>query len=144
MIHRDDRPAADPGVVTPVELMYVLVGCVVALLFLGYLGRLHAAGIQVTNTSQAAARAASIAADPVEARAVAQQIVAESTLATRCASAPVTSLAWQPSPTGEWRGGAVTVTVSCTVRNQALSGVWSPGSRTLSAADTQPIDRYRR
>lgn len=138
------RSMRDRGMVTSVELMYVLAACVMALLFLGYLGRLHAAGIQVTNTSQAAARAASIAAGPSEAAAVAQQVTASSSLRSRCATPPVASMTWRPSVTGEWRGGSVTVRVTCTVRNQTLSGVWSPGARTLVASDTQPIDRYRR
>ncbi len=134
----------ESGVVTPVDMMFLLVFCLVAVVFLGYLGRMHAAGIQVTNTAQAAARAASIAASPTEADAVARQVVSASALSSRCAGAPSTSLNWQPSTVGTWRGGAVTVTVSCTVRNQSLSGVWSPGTRTITVSDTQPIDRYRR
>lgn len=134
----------EDGVVASVEMMYLLVFCLAALLFLGFLGRLHATGIQVTNTSQAAARAASIAATPSEARAAAQEVVASSALAARCAPSPSATMAWQPSASGTWRGGSVTVRVSCTVRNQSLSGVWSPGSRTITMTDTQPIDRYRR
>ena len=52
--------------------MYVLqrVTGLVALLFLGYVGRLHAAGVEVANTSQAAARASpSQIAAPMWARA---------------------------------------------------------------------------
>ena len=44
---------------TPVEMMYLLVFCMMAVLFLGFVGRLHAAGLQVTNAAQSAARAAS-------------------------------------------------------------------------------------
>ena len=49
----------DAGVVTPIEMMFVLVFVLLAVGFLGFLGRLHAAGVQVSNTSQSAARAAS-------------------------------------------------------------------------------------
>jgi Flp pilus assembly protein TadG len=131
-------------VITPVDMMFLLVFCVAAIVFIGYLGRLHAAGIQVTNTAQAAARAASIASSPEQARSAAEQVVMSSALARRCTPAPSTALVWQPSAIGTWRGGAVTVTVSCTVANQELSGLWSPGSRTISVADSQPVDRYRR
>jgi len=34
--------------------------------------------------------------------------------------------------------------VSCTVHNRSLTGVWAPGSRTVTMSDTQPIDRYQR
>jgi Flp pilus assembly protein TadG len=136
--------ARDRGVVTPVEMMFVLVFVVLSVAFLGFLGRLHAAGVQVANTSQSAARAASLAGDALDARSVAQEVVSGSTLSTRCRTAPVAELSWQPSATGDWQGGQVTVTVSCVVANVDLSGIWSPGSRTLRASDTQPIDRYQR
>lgn len=134
----------DAGVVTPVEMMYLLVFALVAVAFIGFLGRLHAAGVQVTNVSQAAARAASLTADSDEGRAAAQAAVDESTLVSRCATPPLASLDWQPSTTGSWQGGSVTVTVTCTVSNSELSGLWAPGERTIAVSDTQPIDRYKR
>jgi Flp pilus assembly protein TadG len=134
----------DAGVVTPIEMMFVLVFVLLAVGFLGFLGRLHAAGVQVSNTSQSAARAASMAADADEGRRAAEQAVLGSSLATRCEPAPVAEVTWQPSATGSWQGGSVTVVVSCTVANDDLVGVWTPGARTLRASDTQPIDRYQR
>ncbi|MGB8860686.1 MAG: hypothetical protein WCC60_15615 [Ilumatobacteraceae bacterium] len=134
----------DDGIATPVEMMYLLVFCLVAVLFLGFVGRLHAAGVQVTNTAQSAARAASQAPDAVAAQAAAQQAVASSALAARCEGGAGVSVSWNPSPTGAWQGGSVTVQVSCTVRNQSLVGVWAPGSRTVVVNDTQPVDRYQR
>ena len=134
----------DRGVVTPVEMMFVLVFVLASVGLLGFLGRLHAAGVQVTNTSQAAARAASQASDPTEGLALAQQVVGASTLTGRCRSTPQADLAWQPSTTGSWQGGSVTVTITCAVDNDDLSGIWTPGARTLRASDTQPIDRYQR
>ncbi|MBI5089710.1 MAG: hypothetical protein HZB15_12880 [Actinobacteria bacterium] len=116
----------------------------VAVAFLGFLGRLHAAGVQVANTSQSAARAASLTASSSDALVAARDAVESSTLMPRCSGTPVTEMDWQPSSTGSWQGGSVTVTVRCTVDNQSLSGVWTPGSRTISASDTQPIDRYKR
>jgi Flp pilus assembly protein TadG len=134
----------EDGFATSVELMYLLVLCVVAVLFLGYLGRLHAAGVQVTNTAQSAARAASLATGPTSARSAAADAVSQSTLASRCRLPVRTRLTWTPSAIGTWQGGAVTVEVACTVRNQSLTGVWSPGVRTVVMSDTQPIDRYHR
>lgn len=132
----------DRGVVTPVEMMYLLVFCLVAVFFLGFLGRLHAAAVEVTNTAQAAARAASLEPSPAAAEAAVRDTVDASSLSARCA--PVTTLRWSPSATGSWRGGSVTVEISCTVHNSELTGVWSPGSRTVVMRDTQPVDRYHR
>ncbi|MFM7685253.1 MAG: hypothetical protein ACKPDI_04920, partial [Actinomycetota bacterium] len=55
---------ADDGVATPVEMLGLLVFCLLAVAFLGYLGRLHATGVMVTTAAQSAARAASIEATP--------------------------------------------------------------------------------
>lgn len=134
----------DRGVVTPVEMMFVLFFVLLSVAFLGFLGRLHAAGVQVTNTSQSAARAASLASDAAEGRHVAEETVLASTLTSRCRTTPVAELTWQPSSTGSWQGGSVTVTVTCIVDNGGLSGLWTPGVRTLRSSDTQPIDRYQR
>ena len=134
----------EAGVATPEEMMFLLLFCVLAVLFLGFLGRLHATGVQVTNAAQAAARAASQAPTPTAAKAAAADSVQRSSLHTRCTGGVRVSTVWSPSAAGAWQGGTVTVAVSCTVRNQSLSGVWSPGSRVVAMRDTQPVDRYRR
>ncbi len=134
----------DDGIATPVEMMYLLIFCIVAVLFLGFVGRLHAAGIQVTNAAQSAARAASQAASPADAERAARTSVANSPLASRCEGGAGVAMRWTPSPTGAWQGGSVTVTVTCRVTNRSLTGVWAPGVRTVVMADTQPVDRYHR
>ncbi len=139
-----DLAGSDRGIATPVEMMYLLVFCIVSVVFLGFLGRLHAAGVQVTNTAQSAARAASMAPDPAAATRAADEAVAMSPLVRRCESGLHANTTWAPSPSGTWQGGAVTVEVVCTVRNQTLTGVWSPGVRTVTMRDTQPVDRYQR
>lgn len=143
-MYRVARRDADCGVATPVEMMYLLIFCLVAVVFLGFVGRLHAAGVEVTNAAQNAARAASLAADPMTAESAAREAIAESGLRNRCFGGPTLRLSWDASPSGSWQGGSVTIQVSCTVRNQALTGVWSPGSRTVVVSDTQPVDRYQR
>ena len=132
----------DLGVATPVEMMFLLVFCLVAVLFLGYVGRLHAAGVQVTNAAQSAARAASMAAGPDAAEQAAADAVAP--LSTRCDGGARVTISWAPSALGTWQGGSVTAEVRCTVPNQSLTGVWSPGTRTVVMRDTQPVDRYQR
>lgn len=134
----------ESGVASPVEMMAMLVCCMLAVLFLGFVGRLHAAGVEVTNAAQSAARAASLAADPASARAAVTDSVRSSPLASRCVRGARTSMSWRASRVGTWQGGTVTVTVSCTVTNTSLSGVWSPGSRVVRMHDTQVVDRYRR
>jgi len=134
----------EDGVATPVEMMYLLVFCLVAVLFIGFLGRLQAAGVEVTNTAQAAARAASQAPSSAVALRSAEGVVGASTLGQRCVGGARIELSWAPSSSGAWQGGAVTVRVSCTVENESLVGVWAPGSRTVTVDDTQPIDRYHR
>lgn len=134
----------DTGVATPVEMMYLIVFCLVMVVFLGFVGRLHAAGVQVANAAQSAARSASMAPNADAAQMAALDAVKVYGLQSRCTGGPTVVMSWEPSPSGSWQGGSVTVHVSCTVRNQTLTGVWSPGSRTVVMTDTQPIDRYQR
>jgi len=134
----------DAGVVTPVEMMYLLVFVVVATACITFLGRLHAASVEVNGVAQAAARAASMESTSQAGAAAARRTVAASTLPTRCASEPTAEIAWTPSPTGTWHGGAVRVQVRCTVTNTSLAGGLLPGARTISGTDSQPIDRYQR
>ena len=134
----------EAGIATPVEMMYLLVFCIVAVLFLGFVGRLHAAGVQVTNTAQSAARAASQAPTRRPPKPPLRRWSALCRLRTRCEGGADVNVTWVLSPAGAWQGGSVTVQVSCTVRNQSLTGVWAPGTRTVTMGDTQPVDRYQR
>lgn len=132
------------GLASPVEMMFMLVFCVLAVLFLGFVGRLHAAGVQVANVAQSAARSASLAPTPAAARTAATDVVRSSPLGPRCIGGARMSMSWRASAVGTWQGGAVRVSVSCTVSNQSLAGVWAPGTRSVAMADTQVVDRYRR
>ncbi len=77
-------PPRDAGFVAAVEVVYLGIAALVMVVFIGYLGRLSAAGVQVTNSAQDAARAASIADDPDEASTAAARAVERSGLPTRC------------------------------------------------------------
>jgi len=134
----------DDGIATPVEMMYLLIFCIAAVLFIGFLGRLHTAGVQVTNAAQTAARAASLAASPSEGVVAAREAVDTAVLRHRCRDGAEVQMWWTESAAGTWQGGAVTVEVTCVVSYSALSGVWAPGWRSVVVSDTQPIDRYRR
>lgn len=134
----------DDGIATPVEMMYLLVFCLMAVLFIGYVGRLHAAGVEVTNAAQSAARAASLAPSSAAAHEAAVT-TAQAALAHRhCRGGAQVAVVARHAADGTWQGGSVTVTVSCTVPAQSLAGVWAPGVRTVTMSDTQPVDRYRR
>lgn len=134
----------DAGVIAPVETMYLLVFVIVMTALIAYLGRLHAAGVEVSTVAQSAARAASMEPSSAAAEVVAERAVAASPLSSRCAGAPQAEMEWSPSPTGTWQGGSVRVRVVCTVSNASLAGGLLPGTRTISASDSQPIDRYQR
>ena len=138
-----DLGARDRGAATPVEMMVVLLFCLMAVMFISFLGRLHAAGVEVTTVAQSAARAASLASGPTAARAAANEAVAVSVLATRCTDEPDVSLGWVRSDAGTWRGGSVTVRVTCVMANSSLASLWVPGNRTVRVSDTQRIDVYR-
>jgi len=130
-------------VASPVEMMMVLIVCLVAVMFVSFLGRLHAAGVEVTTVAQSAARAASLASGPTIAREVATDVVSTSSLSTRCSTVPTAALTWERSALGSWHGGSVTVRVTCVMDNSSLAAVWAPGRRTVRVSDTQRVDVYR-
>lgn len=136
-----DAEKRDRGVSTPIEMMALTTLCLVAFLFIGFLGRLHAAGVEVTSVARAAAREASMASSPAVATAAASSVVGTSPLVRRCGSTR-TAVSWRPSTSGTWQGGSVTVVVTCVVRSSALAGLWVPGDRTVTMSDTQPVDWY--
>ena len=133
----------DRGISTPIEMMALTSLCLVAFVFIGFLGRLHSTGIEATSVARAAAREASMALTPVAAAGVADRVVSSSSLARRCSTLR-SAFTWARSGQGSWRGGSATVVVTCVVRAASLTGVWVPGVRTVTASDTQPVDRYQR
>lgn len=140
----DSTNRLDRGVVTPIELMYVMIFALIVVAFLGYVGRTIAAGVQTTNAAQDAARAASIALDPDAGEAAARAAIGRSDLPATCAGTATADVSWVAGPEGAWQGGTVTVRITCQVTNASLTGVWTPGVRTLSVSDTQVVDRFRR
>ena len=125
-----DRGAVSLEVAITAPLLILLA------MFLIFCGRAASAAIDIHAAAAAAARAAADAAGPVAAAVSAQQAVA----------APRTGTAWScttsTEASGPWRGGQVTVTVSCVVPLTDL-GVPLGASRTVTASATEPVDTYR-
>ncbi len=133
----------DGGFVSSVEIVYVGFVALLVVVFLGYLGRLTASGVQATNVAQHAARAASLAPSPDEGVSAARSAVDQSGIGDRCESSPAVDVVVTPGAGDPWFGGSVTVTITCDVAQASLSEVWTPGTRTLVVSDTQPIDRFQ-
>lgn len=124
--------AAELVLVTPLLILF--------LLFAVAAGRLVQGRLDVDSAAQQAARAASEARTPQAAAAQAQQ-VAQAALAGQsvsCDPAVITPDLGDFVP-----GGEVTVTVTCTVRLSDLSLLHVPGSETITATFTSPVDTYR-
>ncbi len=131
------RLAQDGSAAT--ELVLVTPVLVVLLLFVVALGRLSAAQGDVESAARDAARAASTARTAAAAHDAGLEAAAAQ-LADRGISCSQLTV-WVD--TSAFRAdGFVNSSVSCTVDLGDLSGVGLPGSRTLTAAFTAPIDRY--
>ena len=123
-------------------LLAVLLATVISFVMAG--GRLAAAESAADQAARAAARIASIARDPATAGRHAHD-VAQSTLAAQhltCTQLQVTvdtaGFAAAPEQTG-----LVRAQVSCAVRWSDLALPGAPGTRTVTATFTSPIDRFR-
>ena len=130
----------DSGQSAGPEMMLVLVFALAAWGLLAWVGRLTSSSQDMSNTAQSAARAASIARDPVSGRAAAQAAVDASALPTPCADRPSVVMAWQGGDNGTWLGGSVTVTLSCQLGNDEP---FAGEGRVVTARDSQVIDPYR-
>jgi Flp pilus assembly protein TadG len=122
------------------ELVLATPLLVVILLFVVLCGRLVSAQMDLNAAASSGARSGSIARGEAAARAEAER-TARQILAARgatCQQATVTVVTGGLHP-----GGAVTVTVSCSVPLSDLLLLGVPGSRTVSASATSPVDQWR-
>jgi len=113
---------------------------VALLLFVVLCGRLVSAQLDVDAAAHGAARAASISRTAPAATADAERTALD-TLAARgvtCRQPTVTVNTANLRP-----GGAVTVTVTCTVPLSDLALIAVPGTRTVTATSTSPVDLWR-
>lgn len=131
---RGDRGSA------AIELTLLTPLLVLLLLFVVFGGRMARARIIVDGAASDAARAASIARTPASAEADAKEAaaasVADDDLACEAFTVAVDGRDFRP-------GGAVAVTVRCTVNLSDLAGLTVPGVKTVEHTATAPIDTFR-
>ncbi|MEV8515888.1 TadE/TadG family type IV pilus assembly protein [Dactylosporangium sp. NPDC051484] len=123
---------AEMALLTPLLVMF--------LLLVVLCGRLASAQMSLDAAAGSGARSGSIARTDAAARTDAER-TARDTLAAQgvtCESSTVTVTTGGLHP-----GGAVTVTVSCQVKLSDLLLLGVPGSRTVQATATSPIDEWR-
>jgi len=136
---RGNRPGRERGSATA-ELVLVTPLLILFVLFIVGLGRLAHARATVNDAAAQAARAATLAyLNPAQAATAAQQ-----TAAAALASAGLACASQSTSvDTGSDRpGGAITVTVTCQVDLASVTAAGFPGTETLRAVFTSPIDTY--
>ena len=132
--HRRDRGSAPVELVilTPVLILFLL-------LYLGF-GRISRAEQLVDDAAAQAARAATLDyLNPGQAAAAAQQAAAQALSAggLACASDQVSVDTGNDRP-----GGSITVHLACDADLSQAVAAGLPGSVTLSATSTSPIDEY--
>jgi Flp pilus assembly protein TadG len=133
-----DRP--DRGSST-LELVLLTPALIALLLLVVAGGRIEQARGQLDGAAREAARAASIERTPGAAQASARLIAAQrlGSHGVTCGGLTVTT------DTSLFRsGGSVTTTITCNVQLSDLVGLALPGTRTLSASASEPIDTYVR
>lgn len=122
------------------ELALMTPVLIALLLFVVLVGRLGQARADVDRAARDAARAASMArsTDSAHDRAAdaARATLASGGVSCRSMTLDLDTGAFAP-------GGAVHATVRCTVDLADLSLLGVPGSRTVLATFTQPVDAYR-
>ena len=123
-----------------VELVVLVPVIVLLLLFVVAVGRLVLADQEVHQAAADAARAASIASSAPAASAAADQAASEDLAGHHITCSPFSA---DVDTSDFTAGGAVTVHLSCTATFAGLSLFRVPGSETLVANETAPIDLYR-
>ncbi|MET8062163.1 TadE family protein [Micromonospora sp. NPDC005313] len=137
---RAPRLRGDRGSVSvEMALSYVPLMVLAALAVVACL-RLASAAIDVNSAAAAAARQASLARTPGEARAAGAD-GASATLAGRAFTCQPSTVTVDPG--AFIPGGQVSATVACTVRLEDLYGLGLPGTITIRGTSHQPLDTYR-
>lgn len=137
------RARSESGSVS-VEAAIVLPMVVIFIAVLIAFGRVNLGEINVETAAHSAARAASLERSPQPARRAAQEAARTNLAASdlRCTSVTVrldTSALTRPAG----RHGSVSATVTCTVTLSDLALPGLPGSRTVTARASAPVDTYR-
>lgn len=131
--HRQNgSAAAELVLISPLLILFVL--------FLVGLGRLAHAHALVGDAAAQAARAATLQyLSPGQAAATAQQTATDALASAglACASENITV-----DTAGDHPGGSITVTLQCRVDLSTVTAAGFPGSDSLSATFTSPVDAY--
>lgn len=116
-------------------LLLLLAGLILA-------GRVETTSAAVEHAARVAARDASLARTPEVAHATAVTSAARELTSTACVSSDVTvDTSGFSAPVGTDGRIAITLTCVIPVADLAIPGI--PGTHTLTAQATSPIDRYR-
>ena len=133
------RRTVDSGSAS-LELVLMTPALIVLLLFVVLVGRLGQARADVDRAARDAARAASLArtsdAAHERAAAAATETLADGGVSCRSMTIELDTSAFAPD-------GAVHATVGCSVDLADLSLLGLPGSRTIKATFTHPVDAFR-
>ncbi|WP_239312241.1 TadE/TadG family type IV pilus assembly protein [Frankia sp. Cj3] len=121
------------------ELVLILPVLLLMLAFLVLCYRVSDARLWIADVAHQAARAASLAGTPTQA-----VTDARTTAQNALAGAGVTcqDLTVDTDPAGLAQGALVRVTVTCTARLDDLAMLGTPGSATLRASSTSPVDTF--
>jgi Flp pilus assembly protein TadG len=131
---------ADRGAFAALELVILFPFILVMIALVAAFGRVERGRQLVDQAAQAASRAGSLASTPYTASSAAQNAAAETLRdgGLSCANMTVTL------DTSQFRsGGKVVARVSCVADLSGLTMAGVPGSVTLNANSTSPLDRYR-
>ena len=121
--------------------MVILAPVLLLILGLGVAGaRVVLAHQEADSVAGQAARAASIARDPTQAIAAAQDTATAALAQSGLSCSP---MAVSVDTSGFRAGGSVAVTITCTVQLGSLMPASLVGARTISGRATAPIDTYR-
>ena len=131
MSRRHDRGSA------VVELVLIAPLLVLVLMFLVVVGRLAEARLQLSEAAHSAARAASLAAGPAQARNAASAALDSLPASAACVRRDV-----KVDSSKFELGGAVRIVVSCHIRLDDLAGL-VPGTTTITESSVSPIDPFR-
>ncbi len=131
---RPERGSAAAELVLVTQLLMLVLFLLIAA------ARLTDARLCVDSAAHQAARAASAAFSPSAASAAAAQM-ARSSLAERGVSCRALTVTTDTS--GFRPGGEVTVQVTCSVTLSDLALLELPGTRTITARFSAPLDRWR-
>lgn len=137
------RDEPDRGSVS-VEAVMLIPGVVLLVLIMVFAGRVVSAKSGVHNAAYAAARAASLerSAGSAQSAADAAAAVVLGQASLRCSSRS-TSLDAAGFTAGIGQAASVRVDVTCQVPLSDLALPGAPGSQSITASATSPIDRFR-